>query len=61
MAMSTDAKRKAAFVTHEGLYQFQVMSFGLCNAPVTFGPCIVWHALVALFGLPRRCDFIRYG
>ena len=36
MAMSTDAKRKAAFVTHEGLYQFQVMRFGLCNAPATF-------------------------
>ena len=34
--MSVEAKRKAAFVTHEGLYQFQVMLFGLCNAPATF-------------------------
>ena len=34
--MSAEAKRKAAFVTHEGLYQFQVMPFGLCNAPATF-------------------------
>ena len=34
--MPTDAKRKAAFVTHEGLYQFRVMPFGLCNAPAIF-------------------------
>ena len=36
VAMSPDAKQKAAFVTHEGLYQFQVMPFGLCHAPTTF-------------------------
>ena len=34
--MSPDAKRKAAFVTNEGLFQFRVMPFGLCNAPATF-------------------------
>ena len=34
--MSPDAKRKAAFVTNEGLFQFWVMPFGLCNAPATF-------------------------
>ena len=36
VAMSTDAKWKAAFVTHEGLFQFRVMLFGLCNVPATF-------------------------
>ena len=36
VAMSPDASRKAAFVTHEGLFQFRVMPFGLCNAPATF-------------------------
>ena len=32
VAMSPDAKRKAAFVTNEGLFQFRVMLFSLCNA-----------------------------
>ena len=36
VAISPEAKRKAAFVTN-GLFQFRVMPFGLCNAPATFG------------------------
>ena len=32
VAMSPEAKRKAAFVTNEGLFQFRVMPFSLCNA-----------------------------
>ena len=36
VGMSPDAKRKAAFVTNEELFQFRVMPFGLCNAPATF-------------------------
>ena len=36
VAMSPEAKRKAAFVTNKGLFQFRVMPFGLCNASAMF-------------------------
>ena len=36
VAMSPEAKWKAAFVTNEGLFQFRVMPFGLCNTPAMF-------------------------
>ena len=34
--MDPATKEKTAFVTHEGLYEFDVMPFGLVNAPATF-------------------------
>jgi predicted aspartyl protease len=34
--LTEKAKKKSAFVVRGGLYQFNVLPFGLCNAPATF-------------------------
>ena len=34
--LKEEDRYKTAFCTRSGLYQFKVMSFGLCNAPATF-------------------------
>ena len=61
--MSPEAKRKAAFVTNEGLFQFCVMPFGLCNAPATFERlmdgvlCWMWWSRCLVY----LDDFISFG
>ena len=34
--MDPATKDKSAFTTHAGLFEFERMPFGLCNAPATF-------------------------
>ena len=63
VAMSPEAKRKAAFVTNDGLFQFRVMPFGLCNAPATF-ECLMDRVLCGMRW--SRClvyleDVISFG
>ena len=36
VGLTKDAKEETAFATSQGLYQFKVFPFGLCNAPSTF-------------------------
>ena len=57
--MSPDAKRKVAFVTNEGLFQFRVMPFGLCNAPAMFERLMVLGRL-SNFGLQLKAKKCMY-
>ena len=49
--MHPDSVEKTAFITHSGLYEFQVMPFGQCNVPATFQRFME----TILAGVTREC------
>ena len=61
--MAPKDRKKTAFLTCEGLWQFKVMPFGLCNAPATFERLM---EMILRGLLWKRClvyidDIIVYG
>ena len=49
-----DSRQKTAFVTFESFYEFRVMPFGLCNAPLTFQRLM--QRILILQGLGSFCS-----
>ena len=63
MDIAESDREKTAFITHDGLFEFNVMPFGLCNAPATFqrlmnlalsgmlwSECLVYLDDIVIFG-----------
>ncbi len=54
VSLDPAAREKTAFVTHSGLSEFNVLPFGLCNAPATFQRLMQ----IVLAGLTRDFCFV---
>ena len=63
IGMKEEDKEKTAFITHKGLYEFNVMAFGLCNAPATFQRMmsIMLNGLIGITCLVYLDDVIIFG
>ena len=61
--MNETSAAKTAFVTRNGLFQFKVMPFGLCNAPATFERLmeIILRGLLWKGSMVYIDDIICYG
>ena len=55
--MHPDSKEKTAFITHKGLFEFNVMPFGLQYAPAVF-QCLMQKVLAGLNPPPFVFEYL---
>ena len=61
--MDPDSVEKTAFITHQGLYQYKVMPFGLCNAPGVFQRLMqeILHDVIGKYVMVYIDDIVIYS
>ena len=61
--MDPSSVEKTAFITHQGLYQYKVMPFGLCNAPGVFQRLMqeILHDMIGKFVMVYIDDIVIYS
>ena len=59
--MAEDSKAKTAFVCHRGVFEFNVMSFGLCNAPSVFSEMMAKVLKGVTFATSYLDDVVVYS